>query len=206
MEKPGTTETTIRARRARRAAAALALSLTLTSSVAPRAWARSSTGPAAGLRTERVREELSRRPLRTLDGGRLAFDTLAGDVVVVHFWATWCRPCQRELPALDALNAEIAPHGGRVLAIAIDQDKRNVQRFARDHQLTLPIVPDGPDGLAHQLQLDALPCTVVLDRAGGVAFITTGTGDEALAKLCSTARRLISASPAPATADAEVTR
>jgi thiol-disulfide isomerase/thioredoxin len=174
--------------------------------LAATAGAHSSTGPASGLDAERLREELSRRPLPTLDGGRLAFDSLTGDVVVVHFWATWCRPCQRELPALNELNAEIAPKGGRVVAIAIDQDRRNVTRFAREHALTLPIVPDGPDGLAHRLQLNALPCTVVLDRAGRVALIATGTGEAAIDHLRSTTRGLVASPAPPATADAGVTR
>jgi peroxiredoxin len=167
----------------------------LTALPAGTAHARANAPPEHGVDPSRLRETLSRRPLKTLEGHSLSFESLAGQVIVVHFWATWCRPCQKELPALDALHAELLPKGGRVLAISIDTDANNVRRFAREHALTLPIVPDGPAGVANQLRLDALPYSVVLDRQGKVAYATTGTSKEAIARLSATARRLVEEQP-----------
>jgi thiol-disulfide isomerase/thioredoxin len=171
--------------------------LALDAHAGPARTAASPTPTAA-----RVREALARRPLKTLEGGTLSFDKLSGNVIVVHFWATWCRPCQKELPALDALNSELAAQGGRVLAIAIDSDVANVRRFAREHGLTLPIIADGPAGLARQIDLNAVPFTVVLDREGDIALATAGSGDDAMKLLSRTAHQLVADQPYVSTTQA----
>jgi len=155
-------------------------------------------GPAA----DRLRAALAAHPLHALDGRTLTVPSLAGEVVVVNFWASWCRPCRRELPALDDLNASLTKQGGRVLAISIDEDPGNVRRFARQHALRLPLYVDGPQGLARQLDLDRVPYTVVLDRRGAVAFTTSGANPAGLSELAAVTRRLAAENP-PAAARAE---
>ena len=120
---------------------------------------------------------------------------LRGEVVVLDFWATWCPPCHKALPKFDALHAEIAKKGGRVIAVAIDEDKLNVDRFVTRYRLRLPIVLDGPNGLVRELDLRQVPLTVVLDRNGEVAF-TSGHMDAAgLASVADETRRLMAARP-----------
>ena len=142
----------------------------------------------------RIRAALERHALKTLDGRELSLAKLEGEVVVVQFWATWCAPCRRELPALDALDRRLFPRGGRVIAISIDEDAANVRRFVRTHKLSLPVCHDGPDGLARELALDQIPFTVVLDRDGSVAYATTGTETDVVAAADRVANRLIASS------------
>jgi len=178
------------ARRAPLGVAAWALAAAL---VAP---AAAGAGPnGIGASDAAVRKALDGHTLRTLDGRSFTLGSLQGDVVVVNFWATWCRSCQRELPALAALNAELAARGGRVLAVSIDQDPRNVQRFVREHRLTLPIAQDGPDGLARELDLRYVPLTLVLDRRGAVAYIAGGAAPEGLERAGARARELVASAP-----------
>jgi thiol-disulfide isomerase/thioredoxin len=139
-----------------------------------------------------ARQALQGHVLRTLDGDRVPLQSLRGDVVVVNFWASWCTPCRRELPALDALNSEIAPKGARVLAVSIDTDPRNARRFAKAHQLRMPVYADGPDGLAKSLDLGAVPLTLVLDRDGDVVYASTGSDDKAIGELRGVVQRLVS--------------
>jgi len=151
---------------------------------------------------DRVRDALRAHPLHGLDGRTLTVPSLAGEVVVVNFWASWCQPCRRELPALDALNATLAKQGGRVLAISIDEDAENVRRFARQHRLRLPLYLDGPAGLAKELDLDHVPYTVVFDRRGEIAYATSGANPAGLDQLAAVTKRLAAENP-PAAARAE---
>ena len=160
------------------------------------ALALAAAAPAAGKKFprpsgERVWSLLARHPLHTLDGAVVPVDALHGEIVVLHFWASWCAPCRRELPALDRLHADLAARGGRVLAISIDRDPENARRFARRLGLRLPIVLDGPDALARELDLASVPFTIVLDKDGAVAFTTARAGAEAMGVLTSGVQRLL---------------
>ena len=148
--------------------------------------------PAPAADPSRIASVLADHALRGLDGGKtITLTTLRGEVVVVNFWASWCAPCRKELPALDALHREIAKSHGRVLAVSIDLDPANVRRFVQRLRLTMPVYHDGPDGLAHELDLRALPFTVVLDRDGAVAYAGGGADAAALDRVTSLTRRLV---------------
>jgi thiol-disulfide isomerase/thioredoxin len=133
--------------------------------------------------------------LHLLDGGMLNLGSLRGQVVVVNFWASWCLPCRKELPALDALNTELANRGGRVVAVSIDENPENVRRFARERGLNLPIALDGPDGLARALNLPHIPYTLVLDRNGAVSMTSSASDPAALAAVAARARELSDRTP-----------
>jgi len=176
---------------------AVALSLATAASAAPESLAGLGVSPAEA---ERVLRE---HPLHTLDGRTLTLGSLHGEVVVVNFWASWCPPCRRELPRLGRLQAQLA--GARVVAVSIDEDIENARRFCRAHDVTLAVAHDGPDGLAHWLDLRRVPFTLVLDRAGRVAYTTVGSDDRAVASVATAARQLL-AQPATADADAGAAR
>lgn len=158
-----------------------------------RAHARPASAPA--VQPEQLRRALGQHVFKTLDGESITLASLQGQVVVLNFWASWCAPCRKELPALDALRSSIAGQGGQVVAISIDNDRQNVARFRKAHALKLPIVHDGPDGLARELDLQAVPFTLVLDREGAVAFTSSGTDDRALAEIGAVTRKLLARTP-----------
>ena len=181
----------------RHASLVLARAATRASLLAALAFAAPATaarGPQAGPVADAA-AVLRRHPLRTLSGETLDLAAMRGDVVVVNFWASWCPPCRRELPELDALHREIQARGGRVVAVSIDHDPRHAARFVARHKLSLPVAHDGPDGLAKALALPAVPYTLVLDRSGRVAHATRASDAAALGQLAATTRRLLDAKP-----------
>lgn len=138
---------------------------------------------------------LARHPLRLLDGTSTTLAAMRGRVVVVNFWASWCAPCRRELPQLDALHRDMSAQGASVVAVSIDQDAENARRFAKRGKLALPVAHDGPAGLARTLDLRHVPATVVLDRDGRIAWSTHRSDDAELAKLAAVVRRLAGSGP-----------
>jgi thiol-disulfide isomerase/thioredoxin len=181
----------------------LAILLSVASAHAATAGARVADGDridGVGIPADRVSGILARHPLHSLAGGTLSLADLRGEVVVLDFWASWCAPCRRELPRLDALHDEIAGKGGRVLAVSIDEDRQNVDLFARRYGLRLPIALDGPNGLARELDLRHVPLVMVVDRDGSVAFTSSRSDAAGLAALADATRQLIAGRPVVATA------
>jgi peroxiredoxin len=132
--------------------------------------------------------------LTAVDGSFVSIGDLAGQVVIVNFWATWCRPCQRELTTLDAWREELSGQGVRVVAISVDTDRRKVDRFLKRHDVQLTVVHDGPDGLARQMDLPSLPCTFVFDSQGEVVWVADASDDDALSQLYA---KVVALTPTP---------
>jgi thiol-disulfide isomerase/thioredoxin len=190
-----TTRSTIA--RCSRAGAASLIAAALMGNATHPAWSaprQRPDGPGTGTG---ILAAMKGRDLRTLDGKPLAWAPAGSEVLVINFWASWCRPCRKELPALNELHRRNTGSGVRVIAVSIDLDAENARRFARGHGLTLPIVHDGPDGLARTLDLPHVPYTVVLDRDGALALASDGADAHAVEQIGAVARRLVAASRVP---------
>lgn len=107
--------------------------------------------------------------LPDLLGREVASSAWAGRVVVLHFWATWCASCQRDLAALAALQKQHGTGALQVVGIAIDQPEE-VAAQAATEPFAFPILLGGPEAIdiAHALgnRTDRLPFTVVFDALG----------------------------------------
>ena len=98
---------------------------------------------------------------------------LRGRPTVVNLWATWCLPCQREMPILQRVHERFGEQV-RFLGVDTRDDAAAAVEFLRAIGVTYPQTVD-PDGdLLHQLRIPGLPVTVVLDRHGRVAHRKVG--------------------------------
>jgi len=113
--------------------------------------------------------------LPTPGGGTLALADLAGRVVVLNFWATWCRPCVQELPALQALGARHGAEGLAVVAVNVDRDDPEaVAAFGRRLGLDLPLPLDPKGAVRGAYRVRALPTTYLIGRDGRLAGFAMG--------------------------------
>jgi cytochrome c biogenesis protein CcmG, thiol:disulfide interchange protein DsbE len=102
----------------------------------------------------------------TLDGKPARLSDLRGNVVVLNFWATWCQPCIDEAPSLNALQRRIAPRGGTVLGINLDEDQRAYESFLKSYQIGFPNYRDPSKRIALDYGTTMYPETYIIDRKG----------------------------------------
>ncbi len=162
----------LRVQRAMRAAAVAA-------SVLCAAFLVGSGGAAA----TKVGERAADFTLPDLDGKTVKLSSLKGTVVVLDFWASWCGPCKKELPALDALAKRYRDAGKAVvvLALNIDRERANAEKFlatAKIDDLRVLLDPQGKTASAYDLP--TMPSSFVIDGRGLIRKVHAGyaSGDE----------------------------
>jgi peroxiredoxin len=103
--------------------------------------------------------------LTDLQGKSWSLSELRGKVVLVNFWATWCPPCRKEMPDLEALYNRFKSEGLMVLAIS-DEDAAKVRPFIAERQVTYPILLDPGRKVNNLFQVEGIPKTFIYDRQG----------------------------------------
>lgn len=110
----------------------------------------------------------------TLDGKALKLGDLAGHVVVVDFWATWCGPCVMSIPYMNLLHKN---HPDVSMVAISNEDAPDISAFLADHNITYPIARDENLGAWRDYLVQALPTTIVIDAQGIVRHVEIGVGD-----------------------------
>jgi peroxiredoxin len=101
---------------------------------------------------------------------------LAGDVVIVDFWATWCAPCVKSVAQLGELQARYGERGLRIIGVSSEAPE-DIARFTADHPIAYTLARDDGDRIAAAYDVGALPMIVVIDKAGIVRYIDIGARD-----------------------------
>jgi thiol-disulfide isomerase/thioredoxin len=110
--------------------------------------------------------------MRSLDGAEVRLADFKGKVVFLHFWATWCTPCVRELPGIQRLADSLA-RSGVVFLLVSDEKERAVQEYLAYHPARLAMyTPSDPIPGAFQPRL--IPSTYIFDRSGRVRMHQSG--------------------------------
>lgn len=138
-----------------------------------------AAAPAASLsQTQRTAlGKLLALDLPDAKGAQQPFSAWKGKVLVVNFWATWCPPCRKEIPAFSVLSRKYAGKGVQFVGISIDTAK-NVASFQAKQAVDYPLVIGDPSlvQLTEELGNSAqgLPFTLVIDRGGNISLIKLG--------------------------------
>ena len=104
------------------------------------------------------------------DGSAIRLADFAGQAVLLNFWATWCAPCVREMPALDRLQARLGDAGLAVVAVSADRSgvKAVEPFFQRTGLSHLAVYLDSKGALARSLGITGLPTSLLIDPEGRV--------------------------------------
>ena len=104
--------------------------------------------------------------LTSLDGTRVRLSDLAGKVVLVNFWATWCGPCKEEMPSLVRLQQQLDPKKFVLLTVTADLQRQGITQFLSHAGVTLPVLFDEDQEVSRSFMVRGLPTTVVVGRDG----------------------------------------
>ena len=135
-----------------------------------------------GSSTLRVGDPVPNFRLQDLSGQPVEFADLRGKAVVLNFWATWCPPCRREMPMLDAMNSSYADKGAVIVGVDVGESAEVAGSYTEQVGVTYPIWVGGPAGegydsteaLHRQFGGVGLPTTIFIDPDGIIRGFQVG--------------------------------
>jgi thiol-disulfide isomerase/thioredoxin len=104
-------------------------------------------------------------------GGSVGLEQLRGQVVMINFWASWCGPCRQEFPILDQMYRKYRPMGFTLLAVNVESDSADAERFLAGTPVSFPIAFDQANEVSGAYGVSAMPTTLIVDRKGKVRWM-----------------------------------
>ena len=99
---------------------------------------------------------------------------LAGKVVLLDFWASWCAPCKASFPAMDEIYQEYKDQGFVILAVSVDNTAKAYQKFATKSEVTFPLMLDAQKKLVNTAEIEAMPTSFLIDKKGVIRSVHNG--------------------------------
>lgn len=100
----------------------------------------------------------------------LTLESLRGKVVLLNFWATWCKPCEDEMPEMENLYRTLGSQDFDLIAVSVDNDRQAVEEFVARLGLTFPILLDPQKRVADAYQSYRFPESYLIDRDGVIVM------------------------------------
>jgi cytochrome c biogenesis protein CcmG, thiol:disulfide interchange protein DsbE len=126
---------------------------------------------------ERVEAPTARLPVLGR-GGEGSLADYRGKVVVLNFWASWCKPCTEELPLLERTQKKMTRAGGTVVGINTRDATEDALGFVSRYRLTFPSLRDGSGDVAETWGLTGYPESFLLDERGRITAARRGPIDQ----------------------------
>jgi peroxiredoxin len=124
-------------------------------------WSMGSRVPTVGMQAEDFQ-------LVDLDGKAQSLSQYRGKIVLLNFWATWCKPCTTEMPAMQASFDKLRDKDFVVLAVNELEDDARVREHIKQYGHTFPVLLDRDNRVANQFGVFGLPVSVFIDQEGRV--------------------------------------
>jgi peroxiredoxin len=146
------------------------------------AWSMGARVPTVGTIVEDFR-------LPDLAGKEQSLSQYRGKIVLLNFWATWCKPCTTEMPAMQTMYDKLRDKGFVVLAVNELEDDVRVREHIKQYGHTFPVLMDHDNKVANQFGVVGLPVSVFIDQEGRVqeyikgGLLTEQRIDETVARI-----------------------
>ena len=119
----------------------------------------------------------------SLDGAKFNLDAMGGRVVLVDFWATWCGPCNEELPEMKRIAKEFAGQPFVMISVSSDKDETAWKEFIQKHEMTWVQYRDDDHKLADEFGVTSIPHYFTIDSDGVLTSEMLGSGSDVEGKL-----------------------
>ena len=128
-----------------------------------------------------------------MGGGTVASKDFRGDVTYLSFYASWCGPCRRELPALKELHSQLKDRGLNVIGVGVDTDGTKSAAMARKYGVDYPVILDPRGKILGLFDVKSMPTTYLIDRDGVIVDKLVGWGktEEKLPKVIKKVEELL---------------
>jgi len=113
---------------------------------------------------------------KSMDGEKFSNASLKGKVVLLQFWATWCKYCRGDQKEVDEITREFADRGLVVLAVSVNESRKTVKKYLDQSPRAPKIVLTEDTNLAAFFEAKSYPLYVLLDRDGMIAGTQKGSG------------------------------
>lgn len=131
-------------------------------------------------------------------GDSVGLDRFAGDVVLLNIWATWCAPCEQEMPSIQRLYQEMSPEGLKIVSVSVDDDQADaVKKWLADRKLTFEVFQDKSHAIERIYQTTGIPESFVINRQGVIVKKVIGPVEWDSPAQKALFRRLLSEPAAP---------
>jgi thiol-disulfide isomerase/thioredoxin len=135
-----------------------------------------------------VGQRLKSFKLKTPDGEPISPGKYRGRVLLVNFWGTWCEPCLKEMPKLEALYRRYRKHGLTLIAIATDEEAEPVKETVRKKRMRAKVAIGG-ESYAESFNAGTFPFSFVVDAKGVIRGSYRGYKPQCMGKLEADVRR-----------------
>jgi thiol-disulfide isomerase/thioredoxin len=132
-----------------------------------------------------------------LDGSKFNLDAMGGRVVLIDFWATWCGPCNEELPHMKKIAKEFAGQPLIIISVSWDSDETKWKDFINKNEMTWVQYRDADHVLSKNFGVEAIPHYFTIDSDGVLTAEMLGSGSDVEGKLKKLIARAKAATPAP---------